>query len=118
MGTVLGVGDEAVAVAVHGREVEAGVGAGLGRADLAVDIGVEPAEHLARSHLGMRLRMRGALDLGIDRGLWLLRVLHFSAIVRRRSLPLHRPGRKSVVEGKRGSVRVGLGGRRYIKKKK
>src|SRR3546814_6879495 len=44
IGTVFGVGDEAIAVAVHGREVEAGVGAGLGRADLAVDIGVEPAE--------------------------------------------------------------------------
>src|SRR3546814_11271491 len=86
MGTVLGVGDEAVAVAVHGREAEACVGAGLGRADLAVDIGVEPAEHPARSHLGIRLRMRRALDLGIDLGLWLLRALHFSAIVRRRSL--------------------------------
>src|SRR3546814_5940676 len=58
IGTVFGVGDEAIAVAVHGREVEAGVGAGLGCADLAVDIGVEPAEHLARGHLGMRLRMR------------------------------------------------------------
>src|SRR3546814_10627762 len=54
IGTVFGVGDEAIAVAVHGREVEAGVGAGLGCADLAVDIGVEPAEHLARGHLGMR----------------------------------------------------------------
>src|SRR3546814_3547724 len=44
IGTVFGVGDEAIAVAVHGREVEAGVGAGLGRADLAVDIGVERSE--------------------------------------------------------------------------
>src|SRR3546814_15750543 len=30
----------------------------------------------------------------------------------------HRPDRKSVVEGKSVSVRVGLGGRRYLKKKK
>src|SRR3546814_21178258 len=58
IGTVFGVGDEAIAVAVHGREVEAVVGAGLGCAALAADIGVEPAEHLAPVPLVLRLRLR------------------------------------------------------------
>src|SRR3546814_6858587 len=67
----------------------------------------------------MRLRMRGALDLGIDRGLWLLRVLHFSAIGRRRSLTLHRRRDRGIGAGA-GSGRQGRclrrgGGGRYLR---
>src|SRR3546814_13531164 len=42
----------------------------------------------------------------------------FASILQTRDLPPERTDRKSVVEGKSGSVRVDLGGRRLITKKK